>query len=208
MSCCARTWTASSIEMRVRVEQALLDDAGARVRLERMRVADERLKAEIPLPALEPGDPLSTHILDGQPMPRVSRPALRWGAAVVALAAGISGVIVGFVLLEATGIPRAPLVASAPSPSLSGASSNAVARGLDTGESGKAIQDGDRSAQVIRRSRLKTGGTVERSARMRQVWLPKVACAMARSGRWLRGTARWIRMRVFELPARASCSTT
>ena len=77
-------------EMRVRVEQALLDDAGARVRLERMRVADERLKAEIPLPALEPGDPPSTHILDGQPM-RVFRdqlcagvrPWLRWRLASV-----------------------------------------------------------------------------------------------------------------------------
>ena len=137
-------------EMRVRVEQALLDDAGARVRLERMRVADGRLKAEIPLPALEPGDPLSTHILDGQPMPRVSRPAVRWGAAVIALAAGISGVIVGFVLSRQQEVPQAPVVASAPSPSLSGASSNALLlAALDTGESGKAIQDGDRSAQVI-----------------------------------------------------------
>ena len=38
-------------EMRARVERALVDDAGARVRLERMRLADERLRAEIPLAA-------------------------------------------------------------------------------------------------------------------------------------------------------------
>ncbi len=85
-------------ETRARVEQALVDDAGARVRLERMRVADERLKVEIPLPALQPNDPLSERILGGEPTPRVSRPALRWGIAVSALAAGISGVVVGFVL--------------------------------------------------------------------------------------------------------------
>jgi anti-sigma factor RsiW len=64
-------------EMRGRVEQALVDDAGARVRLERMRAADERLKSEIPLSALQPNDALSARILDGTPLPSASRPPLR-----------------------------------------------------------------------------------------------------------------------------------
>src|SRR4029079_18876403 len=90
-------------EMRVRVEQALLDDAGARVRLERMRVADERLKAELPLQAVQPNDPLSARILDDKPMtPSLALPRKRGrvgvGAAITALAAGISGIVVGFVV--------------------------------------------------------------------------------------------------------------
>ena len=138
-------------DMRARVERALVDDAGARVRLERMRVADERLKAEIPLPALQPNDPLSAHILDGKPVPGVGRASRRWGVAIAALAAGISGVIVGFVLSRSQEAPEAPVIAtSVPSPSLSGASSNALLlAALDSGESGKTIQEGGRSAQVI-----------------------------------------------------------
>jgi hypothetical protein len=115
-------------EMRVRVEQALVDDAGARVRLERMRVADERQKAEIP------------------------RASVRWGpVAVCALAAGIGGLIIGFVLSRPGEVREAPVVATAaPAPSLSGASSNTfLLAALDNGESGKAIQQGGRSAQVI-----------------------------------------------------------
>ena len=61
-------------ETRARVEQALVDDAGARVRLERMRVADERLKAEIPLQTVQPNDPLSARILgDTVPTPALPR---------------------------------------------------------------------------------------------------------------------------------------
>lgn len=141
-------------ETRARVEQALVDDAGARVRLERMRVADERLKVEIQLPALQPNDPLSERILGGRPVPRVSRPALRWGVAVSALAAGISGVVVGFVLSqsqeqEPTVVPVVATVAST-STSLSGASSNPLLLAtLETGESGKAAVEGDRAVQII-----------------------------------------------------------
>jgi hypothetical protein len=137
-------------EMRARVEQALIDDAGARVRLERMRVADERLKADIPLPALQPNDPLSARILDGTPMPSAARPSPRWGAVITALAAGISGVIVGFVLARSQQAPEAPVVATIPAPSLSGASSNTLLlAALDSGESGKAIEQAGRSAQII-----------------------------------------------------------
>lgn len=139
-------------EMRVRVEQALVDDAGARVRLERMRAADERLKVEIPLPALQPNDPLSERILGGNPVPRVSRPGLRWGVAISALAAGISGIVVGFVVARSqqpTVVPVVASVASA-STSLSGASSNQLLIAtLENGESGKAAVEGDRAVQII-----------------------------------------------------------
>lgn len=135
---------------RARVEQALVDDAGARVRLERMRVADERLKAEIPLPALQPNDPLSERILGGKPIAPASRPPLRWGAAIAALAAGISGVVVGFVLSRPQETRIVPIVASAPSPSLSGASSSQLLlAALENGESGKMAVEGDRSVQII-----------------------------------------------------------
>ena len=137
-------------EMRARVEKALIDDAGARVRLERMRVADERLKAEIPLPALQPNDPLSARILDGTPVPRTSRAPLRLGAVITALAAGAAGLVVGFVLARSQQAPEIPVAAVAPAPSLSGASSNALLlAALDGGESGKAIDQGGRSAQII-----------------------------------------------------------
>lgn len=139
-------------EARARVEQALVDDAGARVRLERMRAADERLKAEIPLPALQPNDPLSARILDGKPVPpRVSRPS-RWGVAISALAAGISGIVVGFVLSRSQEPKVVPVVASvtSASTSLSGASSNQLLLAtLENGESGKAAVEGDRSVQII-----------------------------------------------------------
>ncbi|MGH8240272.1 MAG: anti-sigma factor family protein, partial [Steroidobacteraceae bacterium] len=128
-------------DMHARVERALVDDAGARVRLERMRVADQRLKAEIPLPALQPNDPLSARILGSEPVSRIARPSLRWSAAIAALAAGISGVIVGFVLSRSQEAPEAPVVASAQFPSLRGASSNTLVAALDTGESGKTIED-------------------------------------------------------------------
>jgi hypothetical protein len=137
-------------EMRARVEKALVDDAGARVRLERMRAADERLKADIPLAALQPNDPLSARILDGKPVPRASRPSIRLGAAITALAAGVAGVIVGFVLARSQQVPEAPLAATLSAPSLSGASSNTLLlAALDSGESGKAIEQAGRSTQII-----------------------------------------------------------
>jgi hypothetical protein len=126
-------------EMRGRVERALVDDAGARVRLERMRAADERLKSEIPLSALQPNDALSARILDGTPLPSASRPSLR-----------VAGVIVGFMFARSQEVPATPFVAAAPAPSLSGASSNRLLlAALDNGESGKSIEEGGRSARII-----------------------------------------------------------
>ena len=144
-------------EMRARVEQALVDDAGARVRLERMRVADERLKAEIPLQAVQPNDPLSARILAPTPSLPCERGAARegaarWGIAITALAAGISGIVVGFVLSRSQEPKVVPIVASVTpaSTSLSGASSNPLLLAtLESGESGKAAVEGDRSVQII-----------------------------------------------------------
>jgi anti-sigma factor RsiW len=139
-------------EMRVRVEQALVDDAGARVRLERMRVADERLKTDIPLPVSQPDDPLSERILS---LPRTRATgrvgAFRYGVAISALAAGISGVVVGFVLARSQEPKVAPVVASTTSAtSLSGASSSQLLLAtLENGESGKPSVEGDRAVQII-----------------------------------------------------------
>jgi hypothetical protein len=144
-------------QMRERVEQALVDDAGARVRLERMRVADERLKAEVPLPVAQPDDPLSARILEGKPIaPSLALPRTRgrgkWGVAITALAAGIGGVVVGFVLSRSQEPKVVPVVASVvpASTSLSGASSNELLLAtLESGESGKPAVEGDRSVQII-----------------------------------------------------------
>ncbi len=146
-------------ETRARVEQALVDDAGARVRLERMRVADERLKAEIPLQTVQPNDPLSARILgDTVPTPALprgrerARAGARWGIAITALAAGISGIVVGFVLSRSQEPKVVPVVAAvtSTSTSLSGAASNQLLLAtLENGESGKAAVEGDRSVQII-----------------------------------------------------------
>ena len=135
--------------MRVRIERALLDDTGARVRLERMRAADERLRTEIPLPGLQPDDPLSERILGDESLPPVVRKSPRWGVAVSALAAGIGGVVVGLMLSRAQ--EPAPALVASTSPSLSGvASSRLLLATLENGTSGTAVaDDGNRSVQII-----------------------------------------------------------
>lgn len=127
-------------DMRARVEKALIDDAGARVRLERMRVADERLKSEIPLPSLQPNDALSERILSGKPAPRAARVSLGWAAGVSALAAGVAGVVLGFVLSRTQQEPV----------QLSGASTNALLlAALENAESGTTKIEGRRSVHII-----------------------------------------------------------
>jgi len=94
---------------------------------------------------------LSARILGGKPVPPVSRPT-RWPVAIAALAAGIGGIVVGFVLSRSQQPKVVPIVASvAPaSPSLSGASSNQLLLAtLENGESGKAAVEGDRAVQII-----------------------------------------------------------
>ncbi len=81
------------------------------------------------------------------------RSSVAWVAAVSALVAGISGVILGFSLARLGEEPVEMVVAPAPPPSpslLIGASSNALLLAtLENSESGKAATEGDRSVQII-----------------------------------------------------------
>lgn len=72
-------------------------------------------------------------------------------AGIIALAAGVSGVGLGFVLSRSQEAPVAtPVAASTSSTSLSGASSNALLLAtLENGDSGKVATQGDRSVQII-----------------------------------------------------------
>lgn len=75
-----------------------------------------------------------------------------WGVAVCALLAGIGGVVIGFVLSRSREPKVVPVTASVTSvsTSLTGASSNQLLLAtLESGESGKAAVEGDRSVQVI-----------------------------------------------------------
>lgn len=81
------------------------------------------------------------------------RSSVPWVAAVSALVAGISGVVLGFMLARSREEPVKVVVAPAPSPSpslLTGASSNALlVSTLESDESGKATTEGDLSVQII-----------------------------------------------------------
>lgn len=82
---------------------------------------------------------------------RAPRSPIAWAVGISALAAGIIGVVVGFVLSRSQEVPVAtPVVASTSSTSLSGASSNALLLAtLENGESGKVVTEGERSVQII-----------------------------------------------------------
>jgi hypothetical protein len=82
----------------------------------------------------------------------------RWSAAIAALAAGIAGAVVGFLLARQEQELERVVVEPAPSPSpststsasLSGASaSDLLLATLESAESGRAAADGDHSAQII-----------------------------------------------------------
>lgn len=85
-------------------------------------------------------------------LPRASRPSLRWVAAISALAAGITGVVVGFVLSTSRERVEVPVPAAAPSTLstlLSGASGDLLLATLEGGESGKAVVERDPSVHII-----------------------------------------------------------
>jgi hypothetical protein len=83
---------------RARVAAALESDPGARVRLERMRSADEKLRREVPARTPSKVDPLAEYILrvDGETQARSRR--RRIAAPLWALAAGIAGACLGFLI--------------------------------------------------------------------------------------------------------------
>lgn len=82
-------------DTKARIEQALGNDAGARVRLERMQAADARLREDFKLGS-SADDKLAQAILHAEPLPSpVKRPSRIWPAV---LAAGIAGIVVGFAI--------------------------------------------------------------------------------------------------------------
>lgn len=108
------------------VSAALATDAGARLRLERMRQADRALRTALPLPQ---GDrfeaALTARIQMGYPMPRWQRTVLPW-----ALAASVAGLVAGYLL------PRAPLPTGLSAPD------RVLARALDETRSGAPAAQG------------------------------------------------------------------
>lgn len=89
---------------RRQVAAALEADAGARIRLERMRSADQRLRREIPAVEARPADPLAEFILRTEREAQSRRePRWRGQATWMALAAGVAGVTLGFLLAREDG---------------------------------------------------------------------------------------------------------
>jgi hypothetical protein len=79
------------------VSAALATDAGARLRLERMRQADRALRAALPLPQGDKFEAaLTARIQMGRPLPRWQRTVLPW-----ALAASVAGLVAGYLLPRA-----------------------------------------------------------------------------------------------------------
>lgn len=108
------------------VSAALATDAGARLRLERMRQADRALRTALPLPQGDKFEAaLAARIQMGRPMPRWQRAVLPW-----ALAASIAGLVAGYMLPRA----QSPMGLSTPD--------SVLARALDQSSSGAtAAQD-------------------------------------------------------------------
>jgi hypothetical protein len=77
---------------------------------------------------------------------------MRWAVVITALVAGISGVLVGFVLSARQRVPDAPVVAPAPPAAqvLRGAAPSALLSAtLETSESGDAVTQDGRAVQII-----------------------------------------------------------
>jgi hypothetical protein len=107
------------------VTSALSTDAGARLRLERMRQADRALRTALPLPQGDKFEAaLAARIQMGRPMPRWQSAVLPW-----ALAASIAGLVAGYMLPRA----QAPQGLSTPD--------SVLARALDETRSGAAAHD-------------------------------------------------------------------
>jgi hypothetical protein len=106
------------------VSAALATDAGARLRLERMRQADRALRTALPLPQGDSFEAtVAARIQMGRAMPRWQRTVLPW-----ALAASVAGLVAGSLL------PRAQ------SPDGLSAPNSVLARALDEQRSGAAGQ--------------------------------------------------------------------
>ena len=123
-------------------EAALAADAGARLRLERMRLADARLRAAFPIAASGQDDPLAARILRHAPdAPRVRPEAPRRAAwqhrpqTLMALAAGLAALAVGVLVLNRE------VAVTGLDPALTAA--------LDELPSGGSRRDGDASTRLV-----------------------------------------------------------
>jgi len=108
------------------VSAALATDAGARLRLERMRQADRALRAALPTPQGDKFEAaLAARIQLGRTPPRWQRTVLPW-----ALAASVAGLVAGYMLPRA----QAPRGLSTPD--------TVLARALDQTKSGASVAQG------------------------------------------------------------------
>jgi hypothetical protein len=108
------------------VSAALATDAGARLRLERMRQADRALRAALPMPQGDKFEAaLAARIQMGRPVPGWQRTVLPW-----ALAASVAGLVAGYML------PRAQL------PTVLSTPDRVLARALDETGSGATAAQG------------------------------------------------------------------
>jgi hypothetical protein len=124
---------------RTEVEAALAHDAGARVRLERLRTADEFVREAIPEFTRTDEDPIARHILsyDGsRPEPARVRTVRRAAATLLALAAGVAGLGIG---ITGSGLLRgAPAVID-----------DGVITALETKASGEQERQGARTVTLV-----------------------------------------------------------
>jgi hypothetical protein len=124
---------------RAEVEAALAHDAGARIRLERLRSADELLRKAIPEFARTDDDPIARHILsyDRTPSSRAREQTLRRAfVPLLALAAGVAGVAIGLIV---SGSLRGTL----------NVLDDGVLSALETKSSGQQVTAGDRTVSIV-----------------------------------------------------------
>jgi hypothetical protein len=126
---------------RSQVAAALEADAGAKIRLERMRSADQRLRREIPAMEARTADPLAEYILRTEREAQVSRvPRWRGHGTWMALAAGVAGVTLGFMVARTDGARSAFTTQFASGP---------LSQVLETRASGEKVTAGSETLTVL-----------------------------------------------------------
>ena len=145
---------------RDQIEQALAQDAGGRLRLSRMRAADERLRVEIPVSANAAGDPLARLILRGEaaaPALAARMPVNSWRYG-FALAAGCAALALGFVLARVGGNTSSPeIFASKALQSTLERAASGAPLGSEAGAAAIVLTVNTQDGRFCRLYRLRTG---------------------------------------------------
>jgi len=133
------------------VEHQLANDAGARARLDRMRFADASVRNAFAVAPPAQDDPIATFIQTGQKHPTVrANLSRRYTAWFGAAAAGLGGIVVGYVLAHrpdgTTQLAQASFHASA-----------AVIAALQTVGSGQVLDRGGESVRMVLTFRANDG---------------------------------------------------